>query len=75
MTEVAQAILNNAAPEPCEREAAMEILAQRLHAKMEILDPTSDTTWTGLSERQRDFYWHAVRAILQERRLVIAALA
>jgi hypothetical protein len=55
-------------------EEAIEALAKRLHWKMEILEPTTDSEWERLGERQRDFYRHSVRAIFQERELARIAL-
>ncbi len=41
---------------------AIEILAWRLHAKMERLDPTDDLDWDRLTDLQKEFY----RALVKE---------
>jgi hypothetical protein len=43
------------APE-ANREKAVWELAERLHRKMQHLDPTDDDNWTELTDRQREFY-------------------
>jgi len=56
-------------------ECALELLAQRLHWKMELLDPTNDPPeWELLSEHQREFYRACTTALFQERRLARIAL-
>ena len=56
-------------------ELALELLAQRLHRKMELLDPTNDPPeWELLSEHQREFYRACTTALFQERRLARIAL-
>lgn len=55
-------------------EEALEALAERLHWKMEHLDPTGDPPWGELSDDERRFYKSCVRAILEERWLVNAFL-
>jgi hypothetical protein len=45
----------------------VEKLAERLHWKMEYLDPGSDEeTWSSLSEHAREFYRICVRDLLRE---------
>jgi hypothetical protein len=56
------------------REDALELLARRLHWKMEQFEPTEDDLWEALSERQRDFYRSRVRALFQEQRLARIAV-
>jgi hypothetical protein len=63
---------------PCsaaDQSQALEALAERLFWKMEMLDPgLHDRAWADLTERERAFYRHSVRAIFQERELARAAL-
>jgi len=52
---------------PPTREEAIELLARRLHWKMEHLELTDDPDREALTERQREFYRVCVSAIFQER--------
>ena len=45
-------------------EAAVERLANRLHDKMEHLDPTEDGEWACLPDRKREFYRLCVEDLL-----------
>lgn len=47
-------------------EADVEHLAERLHWKMEHLDPTDRPLWGALTEREKDFYRICVRTLLKE---------
>lgn len=47
---------------PLTRDAAMELLAERLYQKFEHIDPTGET-WADLSDQERDMYRHALEAV------------
>ena len=51
-------------------DEAIERLAERLHATMEHLEPTTDPEWGLLTERQKDFYRLCVRDILKTAKLL-----
>ena len=55
-------------------EEALELLARRLHWKMEHLDPTEDADWEELTDHQKNFYRASVRALLCDRHLLLIAL-
>lgn len=56
------------------RADAVWRLAQRLHFKMEHLDPTEDEDWEKMDERRRQFYRLLVEDLLCERALLATAL-
>jgi hypothetical protein len=59
-----------------EREGAVDVLAQRLHWKFEIVDPGDELeSWDQLDERQREIYRAGIRAILQLRDIIAVALS
>lgn len=47
-------------------EADVEMVAKRLHATMEHLDPSDKPEWGMLTERERDFYETCAEAALNE---------
>ena len=49
------------------RDEAVMRLAERLHWKMEQLDPTDTPDWETLTARQREFYRLCIEAIFDER--------
>ena len=55
-------------------DEAVEKLSQRLHWKMECLDPSEDRNWAALSDYDKDFYRQCIRAILQEPTVIAKAL-
>ena len=55
------------APEKLE---ALEMLAKKLHSKMEHLDPTGKPTWADLDEFDREFYRSCVEAVIDDRNLL-----
>jgi hypothetical protein len=57
------------------RDEAIELLSRRLHQKMEHLDPSGDPEWEDLSDIQKEFYLSCVKALLQERPLLLIATA
>lgn len=56
------------------REEALNLLAKRLHWKMEHLDPSENSCWDALGDRDRAFYHLCIEAIFNERELSRAAL-
>lgn len=63
------------------REAAKVSLAKELYFTMERFDPDGfdwdrslDANWIALSDRERDFYVHAVRSLLSCKREILIAL-
>lgn len=54
--------------------AQIDGLAERLHWKMEHLDPSEGPEWGGLSDRDKEFYRACIRALLCERSLLEGAL-
>jgi hypothetical protein len=54
-------------------DSAIERLARELHWKMEHLDPTEDSDWERLSDRQREFYRLCVRWLLFHRSDILTA--
>jgi hypothetical protein len=42
----------------------LEILAKRLHFKMEMLDPTLDDKWDELSDLKKEFYRQCCKEII-----------
>ncbi len=55
---------------------AIEALAERLHWKQDHLDPAPELRgWSDLDESEREFYRLSVRALLDERDLMLTALA
>jgi hypothetical protein len=57
-----------------DRESAVWKLAERLHWKMQHLDPDEAEAWGELTDRQREFYKLCVEAIFDERMLSRCAL-
>jgi hypothetical protein len=62
-------------------EEAISSLARDLFFTMQRYDPdgfdwdkTADENWAALSDRERDFYVHAVRALLSRESHVLVAL-
>jgi hypothetical protein len=57
-------------------EEAVEVLAQRLHWKFEIVDPSDEPAdWRELDEHQREIYRAGIRAVLQFRDVIAVALS
>ena len=54
-------------------EAMIEAQAVALHAKMEHLEPTFDSEWEALNERQKEFYRLCVEALLPALAAVLSA--
>ena len=60
-----------------ERQAGEDpvgLLAERLHFKMEHLDPSEDDDWLGMSDDRRMYYRLLVEAVLDEPEVVRHAL-
>lgn len=49
--------------------ADLDALAERLHAKMEHLDPTEDEDWGALPDARREFYRLCVTDVIFQLRL------
>jgi hypothetical protein len=54
--------------------ALLDVLAKRLHAEMENLDPTEDGKWEHLSEREKEFYRLTVSGLFEDRASIRALL-
>lgn len=47
-------------------EKAIEILAERLHWKMEHLDPGEYAAWSEMDDHDKEFFRQCVKALLQD---------
>ena len=60
--------------QPDAAQHALEQLAERLHWKLEHLDPRGEPDWPDLTDHRRDIFRTAVASLLDEYRLVDIAL-
>lgn len=56
------------------RDAALWRLANRLHEKMEHLDPSDGVEWDDLTPMERDYFYFSLKAVLLERADVLRVL-